>query len=281
MKNIFIIFTILMMFSITSFSQTDTVKTDKVYMLDGTIYDGKVKTIKSDMVIFVEKETELEYELFKTDIKVIVLGNGKPVVFSDAGVKGITVVKETPVVSSVTSPTTRTNTPVETETPPIEVVPEIQFSLAGYVAGSLQNWSVDTEESTLGFGLNGDLFAGIIWEEMYFGVGPHFGGSWWTLSESVMGYDVSATTAVSDFGLDFVAAWDGFFGTVGWGSGNVSITASVGGESETYEYPEGIGYTRLVIGFYDGYMLAIGFMSYDDEIKNNLNRAEIMFGWAF
>jgi hypothetical protein len=265
--------------SIPSFTQaqTDTVKADKVYMLDGSTIDGKVKTVKSDIVVFTEKETCVDYELNKSDIKVIILASGKPMVFTTTTAPVEKQVTQSAVV--MTAPETRSGT---TETPPVKQVSEIQFSLAGYLAGSLQNWNdLQTDKSKLGFGLSGDLLAGIIWEEMYFGVGPHFGGSWWTLSESIVGYDVSITTAVADFGIDFAAAWDGFFCTVGRGSGNVGITTSVGGESDTYEYPEGIGYTRIVIGFYDGYMLGLGFMSYDDEIQNNLNRVEIMIGWAF
>ena len=80
MKTLFsIILSLILLVSITSFTQaqTDTVKTDKVYMLDGSTVDGKVKTIKNDIGIFTEKETGVDYEINKSDIKVIILANGK------------------------------------------------------------------------------------------------------------------------------------------------------------------------------------------------------------
>ena len=278
MKTLFsIILSLILLVSITSFTQaqTDTVKTDKVYMLDGSTVDGKVKTIKNDIVIFTEKETGVDYEINKSDIKVIILANGKPLGFTET----IPTTSSTVVAPSVVATTEPTNTTTETVSPKKD---EIQFSLAGYLAGSLQNWSVETEESTLGFGISGDLLAGIIWEDIYFGVGPHFGGSWWTVNETIAGYSASATTSVADFGFDLAVAFDGFFATVGWGSGSVSITAEVGGESETYDVPDGIGYTRLMLGWNDGFLFGLAFTSYDDtKIDNNLNRAEICLGWAF
>jgi len=283
MKTLFTILSLILLVSIFSFTQaqTDTVKTDKVYMLDGSTIDGKVKTVKNDIVVFTEKETGVDYEINKSDIKVIILGNGKPLVFTETKAPVSTVVA--PSVVATTEPTTTTtNTTTTQTTPPETKTDEIQFSLAGYLAGSLQNWSVETDESTLGFGLSGDLLAGIIWEEMYFGIGPHFGGSWWTVNETIYGYSATATTSVSDFGLDLAAAWDGFFFTVGWGSGSVSITAEVAGQSESYDYPEGIGYTRLMLGWYDGFLFGLAFTSYsDNEVNNNLDRAEICLGWAF
>ena len=64
----------------------------------------------------------------------------------------------------------------------------IQFSMAGLLLGSLQNWSeVKTDDSKIGFGFSGDLFAGIIIDDMYVGVGPHLGYSFWTLSKSAGG----------------------------------------------------------------------------------------------
>ena len=280
MKMLFAMLALILLCSMTLPAQTDPVETDKIYLLDGKVLEGKVNLIKNDVVQFTDKETEIQYEINKTDIKVIVLASGKPIMLDEVKVEETPPVP--PVATTVAPVVVETETEQSTMETPIEEVPEIQFSLAGYLAGSIQNWSVETEESTIGFGLAGNLFAGIIWEEMYFGLGPHFGGSWWTVNESIMGYSVSATTSVSDFGLDLAAAWDGFFMTIGWGSGSVSITASVEGESQTIDIPEAIGYTRLVIGFYDGWMFGLAFMNYDDDvIENNLNRAEIMLGWAF
>ena len=159
----------------------------------------------------------------------------------------------------------------------------VQFSLAGLLLGSLQNWNdLQTDKSKLGFGLSGDLFAGIIFDDMYIGIGPHFGYNFWTVSESVLGVTASATTSVGDFGIDLGAAWEGFYMTLGGGSSNVSITAEAGGESTTVDVPGSIGYTRVGFGWFDGFAVGIAFVSYNDEdVPNKLNRMEFNFGWAF
>jgi hypothetical protein len=159
----------------------------------------------------------------------------------------------------------------------------VQFSLAGLLLGSLQNWNdLQTDKSKLGFGLSGDLLAGIIWDDMYIGIGPHLGYNFWTFSETVLGVSGSSTTSVGDFGLDLGAAWEGFYITLGGGSSEVSITATAGGESTTLDIPGSIGYTRVGFGWFDGFALGIAFVSYnDDDVPNKLNRMEFNFGWAF
>ncbi len=175
---------------------------------------------------------------------------------------------------------TFTETKVETKAP---VDNGIQFSLAGLLLGSLQNWNdLQTDESKLGFGLSGDLFAGIILDDMYIGVGPHLGYNFWTFSKTISGVSASSTTSVGDFGVDLGAAWEGFYLTLGGGSSNVSITAEAGGQSQTLDIPGNIGYTRVGFGWYDGFAVGIAFVSYkDDNVPNKLNRMEFNFGWAF
>lgn len=287
MKNLFLVLALILTVSITfTQAQTDTVKVDKVYMLDGTIYDGKVKTIKSDMIVFVEKETELEYELLKNDIKVVVLANGKPVVFTNTSIKETPVVKETPVSSVVPEPTPP---PVTLENEPEYTAPNatstdlnIEFALSAKLAFGLASWTdIKTDKSKLGFGVNGDLFAGIILDDMFVGIGPHFGYNVWAYSETIGGYTATARTSVSDFGFGLGAAWDGFYMILGFGSGNVSITAEFAGLSETYDVPESIGYKRFEIGWYDGYLIGFALQNYsDDDMQNNLNRIEFFIGWA-
>ena len=139
----------------------------------------------------------------------------------------------------------------------------IQFSMAGLFLGSLGNWNdLKTDESKLGFGVGGDLYAGIILDDMYIGVGPHFGYNFWSFSKSVSGITASATTSVGDFGFGLGAAWEGFYLTLGKGSGNVSVTAEAGGESQTVDMPEGIGYTRIGFGWFDGFALGVALMNY-------------------
>jgi hypothetical protein len=159
----------------------------------------------------------------------------------------------------------------------------IQFSLAGILLGSLQNWNdLKTDKSKLGFGFSGDLFAGIILDDMYIGLGPHFGYNFWTVSESAGGITASATTDVSDFGLDLGAAWEGFYMTLGFGAGNSSVTGTVQGESQTVDIPGSIDYTRVGFGWFDGFAVGIAFMNYSDsKVQNNLNRLEFNFGWSF
>jgi len=82
------------------YCQTDSsvIKNDKVHMKNGQILEGKVKVIKKDEVEFTEYSTNLSYELQKSDIKVILLSNGKSISFSenktDSPVKKDTVVVE-------------------------------------------------------------------------------------------------------------------------------------------------------------------------------------------
>jgi len=65
-------------------AQTDSAKqVDRIHLRDGSVLEGKVKTIKPDIVEFVERETNLAYEIKKSEIKVIVLSSGKTITFSD------------------------------------------------------------------------------------------------------------------------------------------------------------------------------------------------------
>lgn len=170
--------------------------------------------------------------------------------------------------------------PIET---PTTVDNGVQFSMAGLLLGSLQNWNdLQTDGSKLGFGLSGDLFAGILLDDMYIGLGPHFGYNFWTYSKTISGVTASSTTSVGDVGIELGAAWDGFFVTLGGGSSNVSITAEAGGESQTVDIPGSIGFKRVGFGWYDGFAIGLAFISYDDEdIPNKLNRMEVNFGWSF
>jgi hypothetical protein len=178
--------------------------------------------------------------------------------------------------TDVTQPTDQTQTQTPTDQ-------NIQFSMAGLLMASLQNWNdLQTDKSKLGFGMSGDLLGGIILDDMYIGLGPHLGYNFWTYSETVAGINASATTSVSDFGIDLGASWDGFFLTIGAGSSNVSVTAEAGGSSQTVDIPNSIGYKRVSFGWNDGFAFGIAFMSYNDEdIPNKLNRIEFNLGWAF
>lgn len=188
--------------------------------------------------------------------------------------------KPKPNTEVYSEPKTVNETQVETKVPEDNGV---QFSMAGMLLASLQNWNdLQTDASKLGFGLSGDLLAGILFDDMYIGIGPHLGYNFWTYSKTISGVSASSTTSVGDFGIDLGAAWDGFYLTLGGGSSNVSITAEAGGQSTTLDIPGSIGYTRVGFGWYDGFAVGIAFVSYnDDDIPNKLNRMEFNVGWAF
>lgn len=273
MKNLFIILSLILVVSISfAHAQTDTVKTDKVYMLDGSTIDGKVKIVKSDIVVFTEKETGVDYELNKSEIKVIELSTGKILVFNN------TVTKEqakNKVYNSNKNVEKQYVAPTATDTPVTTVKNTTpQFSLGGLLFLSLESWNdLQTTESKMGFGLSGDLFAGVIFNDMYIGVGPHLGGNFWTLS--YQGY--SETTNLTDAGFSIVGAWDGFYFTFGGGSSSISFS----GDAGNYDGPDGIGYTRFGLGWFDGYAIGMSFVNYDKDKAKNLNRIEFNVGWAF
>jgi len=76
---------VLYLFGNSAFAQTDTTaKVDKVFLRDGTSHEGKVKMVRTDIVEFVENETDLNYEFKKSDIKIILLSNGKTLSFPDS-----------------------------------------------------------------------------------------------------------------------------------------------------------------------------------------------------
>jgi hypothetical protein len=157
----------------------------------------------------------------------------------------------------------------------------IQFGLAGMLGASFQNWEkLQTDKSKLGFGIAGDLFAGIKMDDLYFGLGPHLGYSFWTTTETVSGYRTSGTWDVGDYGFQFISAWDEFFLTFGMGSAAVSVTATVGGDSETVDMPEDANYNRVGFGWYDGFLVALTYTSYKDW-ASNLGRLEVSFGYGF
>ena len=156
-----------------------------------------------------------------------------------------------------------------------------QFSLAGQLVGSLQSWSeLNTSESKLGFGASADLYAGIIFDDMYLGIGPHFGYNCWTLSESYGGQTATATTSMQDVGWQVIGAWDHMYLTVGMGTGKASISASGGGQTATLDIPGSPKYNRVGIGYFDGYTIGIAVVSYDGAFKN-FGRTEFNIGWAF
>lgn len=81
MKTTFIAL-FLFLFS-NAYSQSDTASRDKIYMNDGSQMTGKVVTVKTDLIVFLDNETDLTYEIQKARIRLIILSNGKSLTFKE------------------------------------------------------------------------------------------------------------------------------------------------------------------------------------------------------
>lgn len=81
MKTTFIAL-LLFLFS-NAYSQSDTASRDKIYMNDGSQMTGKVVTVKTDLIVFLDNETDLTYEIQKARIRLIILSNGKSLTFKE------------------------------------------------------------------------------------------------------------------------------------------------------------------------------------------------------
>ena len=118
-------------------------------------------------------------------------------------------------------------------------------------------------------------------DDMYLGIGPQFGASFLPQSYEIVGTTGTAVTNVYDIGGNPVFGFvDDMYFIVGLGSAEVSVTATVGGQSETVEMPESASYKRISCGWENGYSVGISYVSYSDWAKN-LSRFEINLGYAF
>jgi hypothetical protein len=159
----------------------------------------------------------------------------------------------------------------------------MHFAFSGLLLASLQNWAdLQTTESKLGFGICGDLFAGVDMGDMYVGIGPHFGYNAWSVSKTADNVTATASTNVSDYGFDLGASWEGFYMVLGLGSSKVSVSADVGGTSQTVDMPTSISYRRVGLGWSETFVFGIAFTNYSKtEVPNNLNRLEFSIGVGF
>jgi len=79
-----VLVTMILICASVSQAQTDTTaQVDRIHLRNGSVLEGKVTVIKTDVVEFIERETNLTYEFKKTDISVIVLSSGKSITFAD------------------------------------------------------------------------------------------------------------------------------------------------------------------------------------------------------
>jgi len=138
-----------------------------------------------------------------------------------------------------------------------------------------------TPDSKIGFGLMGILAPGItIDEDMFLGMGLSVSPNFWTQSQKIAGYNTSTSINGVDVGGNLVFGFDDMYFLLGTGSANVSVTATVGGDSQTIDMPESAPYRRVMVGWGDGVGFAVSYVSYSGWAQN-LSRFEFNLGWSF
>ncbi len=156
-----------------------------------------------------------------------------------------------------------------------------QFKIKGFLSLAFQNWTeMPASEGKIGFGLNGDLFAGVQLDDFYFGMGPSLNLSFLSNSKTVGGYNSTTTYTTTNAGLDFYLSNSGFFVLFGRGYSSIDVTVSLDDLSQTVNMPEDATYNRVGIGWEDGFLFYISYCSYLDWAKN-MSRIELNFGYAF
>jgi hypothetical protein len=166
---------------------------------------------------------------------------------------------------------------------PAPVDQGIKFGLRGGLFANLGIWDQlqGNPDSKIGFGFHGTFAAGInIDNDMYAGVGPLLGGSFWSQSEKISGVETSMTWSVMDYGANFVFGFDEMYLMVGLGSANVSLTATAGSDSKTVDMPESASFRRVSLGWGDGFGFGVSYVSYSDWAQQ-LSRFEINVGFTF
>lgn len=257
MKTLNMLVAIVILFTANIFAQSSTV--DVLYLKNGSIIRGQVteldlvnvKIKTADGSLFVYPMTEVE-KMVKEPITILV----------------------PPAVVKVEKPT---------PTAPKPKKEGISFGLRFGLFSSIQIWDQRADKSAngVGFGLMGNITAGInIDDDMYVGVGPHFGGSFLTQTVEVSGYTGSGSWSVIDVGGNLLFGFDEMYFILGLGSADVSVTATYSGESETVEMPESASYKRVGFGWGKGFAFGISYVSYSDWAKN-LSRFEINMGYKF
>ncbi|GMU97009.1 hypothetical protein [Ignavibacterium album] len=157
----------------------------------------------------------------------------------------------------------------------------IEFRVKGLVSLSFQNWTeMPASEGRVGFGLNGDLFAGAQIDDFYFGLGPNLNLSFLSNSKTVGGYNSTTTYTVTNAGVDFYLSTEGLFVTFGRGYASIDVTVTLDNLSETVNMPEDATYNRVGFGWEDGFLFSITYNSYLDWARN-MSRMELNFGYAF
>jgi len=245
MKKLSILVTLIILFTATVFAQSST--GDVLYLKNGSIIRGQI--------------TELSPENVK-----IKTSDGSVFIYPMTEIEKI--VKE----------------PITEETPaPAPKKAGISFGLRGGLFASVQIWDQleDKSASKTGVGLMSTITAGInIDDDMYVGVGPHVGGSFWGQNYTMFGYTCTGIMNVLDYGGSIVFEFEDMYLMIGLGSANVSFTATVDDLSETVDMPEPASYKQVGLGWGSGLAIGISYVSYSDWAKT-LSRFEINLGFMF
>ncbi len=281
MKRLFLsIISAFVLLASTALTQTATV--DVVYLKNGSVIRGQLVTLNAKSVkiktgdgsIFVYRMKEVE------KVEKVAVGTDT--------VPDTTISEETLVDNSVV--TDKNGAPVQLEEPaPPPKKTGVHFGIRGGLFVNFEVWDqlasnsylAKTPDSKIGFGLMGVIAPGItIDNDMFVGVGLSISPNFWSQSQKIGGYNTSTSINGLDAGGNLVFGFDDMYLMLGTGSANVSVTATVDGDSKTVDMPDSAPFTRVTIGWGDGFGFAVSYVSYSGW-ATNLSRFEINLGWSF
>lgn len=257
----------LLLASLSSVAQTSTV--DILYLKNGSVIRGQVAELNS-MIVKIRTSDGSLFVYSMNEIEKMVKESSAPAGGSALlAAAAVSASAPEPQAASVPAPAPKKQ--------------GVGFGLRGGLFANLEIWDQlqGDPDSKIGFGLHGTLAAGInIDDDMYVGVGPLFGASFWSQSQKVDKIETSTTWNVMDVGGNLIFGFDDMYIMMGAGSATVSLTATVDNDSKTVEMPESAPYKRVGLGWGDGIGFGISYVSYSDWAQP-LSRFEINVGWSF
>jgi hypothetical protein len=274
-----ILFAVLLITS-NAFTQTSTV--DVLYLKNGSVIRGQVINLNARSVRIKTADGSLfVYRMKEVDkIEKVAAGTGSA---PDSTLAEQTTVESDP-------PAEKNGAAVQLEEPAPPVKKQgVHFGIRGGLFLNLEIWDhlasnsylAKDPDSKIGFGLMGVIAPGItIDDDMFVGVGLSIGPNLWTQSQKIGGYNTSVSINGLDAGGNLVFGFDDMYMMLGTGSANVSVTATVEGDSKTVNMPDSAPYTRVMIGWGDGVGFAVSYVSYSGW-ATNLSRFEFNLGWSF
>jgi sRNA-binding regulator protein Hfq len=258
----------------TALSQSTSV--DVLYLKNGSVIRGEVTSLNAKSVKIKTADGSLFVYRMKEVARIEKVTTGP----SDA--------QDSTVADETVPETTVTQLEVP-EAPPKPKKTGVHFGIRGGLFVNLEIWDqlasnsylAKTPDSKIGFGLMGILAPGItIDDDMFFGLGLSVSPNFWTQSQKIAGYNTSTSINGVDVGGNLVFGFDDMYFVLGTGSANVSVTATVSGDSKTIDMPDSAPYRRVMLGWGDGVGFAVSYVSYSGWAQN-LSRFEINIGWSF